>query len=192
MSQNCAELSSEEYILRVAAEFGLTDFAKKILYDGRFMEWSGSGSPDKHHYGRGGLLQHTYEVIKLAMGMCDSYDKFIDKRLVFIGALMHDVGKIRCYKCTSKETDSWEGTLHKSRVYHVVESALIWQQIADATLIPHLTEEDYDHITHIILAHHGCKEWGSPVRPQTKEAWIVHLADSASARLNDNLKSQNL
>ena len=38
-------------------------------------------------------------------------------------------------------------------------------------------------IKHIILAHHGKKEWGSPVVPQTPEAYAVFLADYTSSKL---------
>ena len=44
------------------AEYSL---ASNILNDERFLEWSGSSSPDKHHYGTNGLLLHTLEVTKL-------------------------------------------------------------------------------------------------------------------------------
>jgi 3'-5' exoribonuclease len=33
-----------------------------------------------------------------------------------------------------------------------------------------------------MLAHHGRKEWGSPVEPATNEAWILHAADMMSSR----------
>ena len=38
-------------------------------------------------------------------------------------------------------------------------------------------EELENHITHIILSHHGKYEWGSPRMPKTVEACIVHQAD---------------
>jgi 23S rRNA maturation-related 3'-5' exoribonuclease YhaM len=44
---------------------------------------------------------------------------------------------------------------------------------------------DPSNITHNILSHHGMREWGSPVAPATKEAWILHLCDNMSARLDD-------
>ena len=37
-------------------------------------------------------------------------------------------------------------------------------------------------IQHLILAHHGTLEFGSPVRPMTLEAEIVHWADESSAK----------
>ena len=38
-------------------------------------------------------------------------------------------------------------------------------------------------VNHMLLAHHGRLEWGSPVTPQSMNAFIVHLADLLDARL---------
>jgi hypothetical protein len=40
-------------------------------------------------------------------------------------------------------------------------------------------------LQHLILSHHGSLEFGSPVRPLTAEAEIVHRADDASAKSAD-------
>ena len=37
---------------------------------------------------------------------------------------------------------------------------------------------------HIILAHHGEYEYGSPKIPQTKEAYLVHLVDYMDSKMN--------
>jgi 3'-5' exoribonuclease len=37
-------------------------------------------------------------------------------------------------------------------------------------------------LEHMILSHHGHLEYGSPVRPLTLEAEILHFADDASAK----------
>jgi len=53
-----------------------------------------------------------------------------------------------------------------------------------------LIEEDADFppeaaklLRHIIVAHHGMREKGSPVVPQTREAIIVHYCDDMTARI---------
>jgi 23S rRNA maturation-related 3'-5' exoribonuclease YhaM len=56
------------------------------------------------------------------------------------------------------------------------------------TLQPWFKDNDNinpDNIIHNILSHHGKREYGSPVSPATKEAWILHQADNLSARLDD-------
>jgi 3'-5' exoribonuclease len=40
--------------------------------------------------------------------------------------------------------------------------------------------ERAEELLHIILSHHGCLEWGSPVEPATREAMLVHAMDKLS------------
>ena len=37
---------------------------------------------------------------------------------------------------------------------------------------------------HVILAHHGKQEYGSPVLPQLMEAEIIHYIDDMDAKMN--------
>ena len=37
---------------------------------------------------------------------------------------------------------------------------------------------------HIILSHHGKRDWGSPVEYRCKEAYLIHQADMISSRTN--------
>lgn len=39
------------------------------------------------------------------------------------------------------------------------------------------------HLRHLILSHHGTKEWGSPTEPRTYEAFILHYVDNLDARM---------
>jgi 3'-5' exoribonuclease len=45
---------------------------------------------------------------------------------------------------------------------------------------PHYTKM---HIKHILLAHHGEYEYGSPKIPQTSEAYLVHLIDMMDSKM---------
>jgi 23S rRNA maturation-related 3'-5' exoribonuclease YhaM len=76
--------------------------------------------------------------------------------------------------------DHFSEDLHKKRIHHITRSALIWGEIAKDNRY-----KDIDEVLHAILAHHGNKEFGSPVSPQTKLAWMLHLCDGISARMND-------
>ncbi|HEY3187441.1 MAG TPA: hypothetical protein VGJ70_08195 [Solirubrobacteraceae bacterium] len=38
-------------------------------------------------------------------------------------------------------------------------------------------------LLHVILAHHGCLEHGSPVAPGTREAALVHAIDDLSGQM---------
>src|SRR5690606_24964947 len=39
------------------------------------------------------------------------------------------------------------------------------------------------HLKHILLAHHGEYEYGSPKVPQTSEAFLVHLIDLMDSKM---------
>jgi 3'-5' exoribonuclease len=39
-------------------------------------------------------------------------------------------------------------------------------------------------VKHLVLAHHGKLEYGSPVMPQTLEALIVHYIDDLDSKVN--------
>ena len=49
---------------------------------------------------------------------------------------------------------------------------------------PHELEEK---LIHLVLSHHGMKEYGSPVEPQIKEAEILHYLDILDSKLTDSL-----
>ena len=163
---------------------------RPVIERAYFQEWSGSGSPDKHHYGDGGLLRHTYEVVE--------YCRMITRQHLFqtgneikineliIAAVWHDYGKIWDYQ---KDKDGVWGKHndHARRIHHISRSAIEFSRIMDCLELggtPNF-KFDFDLIIHCILSHHGYREWGSPVSPDCKEAWILHLADSLSARLDD-------
>lgn len=148
-----------------------------------FAECSGSSKEHQHHYGDGGLAKHTREVIEIAV-MNAKYVVALGKHHfsaleVFYSAFFHDVGKMYDY---AKVDGKWVGTEHKRRIHHIARSALIWQKFAESI---NATPELTDNVLHAILAHHGQREWGSPVAPKTALAWLLHLSDGISARMDD-------
>lgn len=158
------------------------DIARPVLADPRFPIWSGSSKKGQHHYGKGGLILHTSEVIDLCLNNNHYLDYGIPSSYLFLAALYHDVGKMWDYRPVKDDLSEWEGTDHKRNIHHISRSAIEWNLAAakvgyDQTLT--------DEITHAILAHHGRREWGSPVAPKSKLAWMLHLCDGISARMND-------
>ena len=150
-----------------------------------FVSWSACRFPDGHHYGWGGMGEHLLEVVKTCLNMADFYIERgyqIDKKLLFIAALFHDVGKYYDYEPVGLGTD-WDATDHKFKIHHISKGYLIWNQTVDAGKYG-FTEEFVEHVSHCILSHHRAPEWGSPVEPQTMEAVILHHCDSISASIN--------
>lgn len=180
-------------LYRLTVKYNVVDLAKVIFDDYRFFIWSGSSKPYTHHYGPGKLALHTLEVVELCLSTNDQMDRWgkkVDEQSLFLAALFHDVGKMWDYEPVSigwngKEglTDykDWQSTRHKRQIYHLPRSAIVWSH----AMKDHGYSDPEDQILHAILAHHGQKDYGSPVTPQTRMAWILHLCDSISARLDD-------
>ncbi len=170
-------------------------FVKPVLEDPRFSTWSGAGSDKHHHYGDGGLLLHTYEVYRYAEligcehnSTCRSLKARVNPQELFISVIWHDYGKIWDYQ--KDEEGTWgKHNGHARQIHHISRSALEWNNYANN--LPWMDDGgdimgvSTQNVTHNILSHHGQREWGSPVAPSTREAWILHLADNLSARLDD-------
>jgi 3'-5' exoribonuclease len=164
----------------LAAYFKVECLCKIVLEDKRFPHWSGSSKPEQHHYGSGRLIEHTLEVVELCLQNNKFFppNKQVEEHKVFLAALFHDVGKMWDYEWT--DSSGWGGSWHKRNIHHISRSALVWNQVA----IEHNLEYA-DEILHAILAHHGLREWGSPVAPNSRLAWLLHLCDGLSARMDD-------
>lgn len=159
------------------------DIAAVVIADPRFELWSGSSKSHQHHYGKGGLVQHTHEVVDLCFTNIAALQLNLDPKEVYLSALFHDCGKMWDYEPVDDSYSEWQGNEHKRLIHHISRSALVW----NSACIQHSFEygKYADRVTHNILSHHGLREWGSPVMPKTKTAWLLHLCDSISARMND-------
>ena len=134
------------------------------------------GGSEHHHNFEGGLLVHTAEVVRLCEAMAGPG---VDRTVLLTAAIWHDVGKIYEYEFAN-DGIKIEKTLYQKRIGHVVGSYLEFREY----LFPvgQYTAAQQEAIGHCMLAHHGRREWGSPVEPQTKEAYILHSADMLSSR----------
>jgi 3'-5' exoribonuclease len=177
-----------------AGTLGVAQWAEPVLTMEELTKCSGSSKPESHHYGTGGLIWHIQEVAKL----CDRNNEIlgtpVDPGALFLAALYHDVGKIWDYAEQDEQIVThrgplgrpvhtptvrvWGPTPHKDLIHHINRSALVWMNHSNGYPFR-------DEVWHAILAHHGLAEWGSPVQPQTKLAWLLHLCDNLSARIDD-------
>ena len=182
-----------EQIESIAKALGVLAVSEPVLRDPRFGLWSGASKENQHHYGEGGLATHTLEVIELCL-LNNKYflplNKSVNEQALFLAALYHDTGKMWDYEQTHVgKYDSWRGTTHKRQIHHISRSALFWNSVA--TRVDFWSDSgdvfdwDRDDVLHAILAHHGQREWGSPVSPNSRLAWLLHLCDGMSARLDD-------
>jgi 3'-5' exoribonuclease len=143
------------------------------------------GSAEHHHNYRYGLLQHTQEVMANVSAMC--YGNPSTELVTAV--IWHDYMKIRDYSINAdgKITKEAYGKL----INHVSGSAIAFEKFAVECKVP---PEFRERVLHLILSHHGRKEWGSPIEPATAEAFILHAADMMSSRgcniLESSIKSR--
>ena len=170
----------------LARSFGpdVARLSEAVLGNPDFAVWSACVGT-KHHYGRGGLQEHTHEVVVLCLANRDLFvggGHVVSARTLFLAALFHDIGKLRDYVPADETMDNWTAAPHKRTIHHISRSALMWAQaIRDTGCCADVEDE----VLHAILAHHGQRAFGSPVFPKTREAWLLHLCDNLSARMDD-------
>lgn len=126
-----------------------------------------------HHAFCGGLLNHTYQMLHMLEGLypCLPYPVRLDHCTLAI--LFHDYGKVMTY------TRSGDNQPIAYQLGHVYISANALQQELERR---NIAQEEVNAIVHIVLAHHGQLEFGSPVMPCSMEAVIVHMLDNISAK----------
>ena len=145
-----------------------------------------SSAVSVHHVGAGGNLVHTCEVALLASKIAAGLQILgynVNKDLCIAGALLHDIGKVDTYEIDGPAVNmSTDGTLsdHIALGFNRLQQSVVAQQHPDITRL----------LGHIILSHHGSKEFGSPVTPKFMEAYVVNYADGLSAMM-DTLRSYN-
>ena len=131
-----------------------------------------------HHACLGGLLEHTLGVARLADSIATLYPA-VDRSLLIAGAILHDLGKLIEFSYESFPYDySDRGRL----VGHMVLGIeMIQEKVTGMTDFP---EETATRLKHLILAHHGRHEFGSPVLPMMLEAFILHFIDDLDAKVD--------
>ena len=133
-----------------------------------------------HHAYAGGLLEHSVSVAIGAKDMAKHYEDFkspVDVDIVVAGALLHDIGKIESYYAEPAPAMKTAGNV----IEHIFLGYGMFMKFAE---LENLSENVKLAIAHIIISHHGRKEFGSPVLPETPEAFIVSAADDVDFKIN--------
>lgn len=131
-----------------------------------------------HHNYIGGLLEHSLEVADFCRSFIQLYP-VLDRSLLLCGALLHDVGKIEEYDTGSL---NFELTTRGKLLGHI---AIGKEMLEDRVKrIADFPERLHLELAHMLLSHHGKREWGSPEVPKTFPAFALFHADFISARLN--------
>jgi 3'-5' exoribonuclease len=154
-------------------------------YGARFRR--SAAARGNHHARRGGLLEHTSRMMECALSLSRVYPE-LNRDLLIAGVLFHDTGKL-WETCPPEQGFGIEPELRGELLGHLsigIELVnALWRELSKEgweTLSPP-SEEVRLHLLHLIAAHHGQLEFGSPVLPKTPEAAILHFIDNIDARL---------
>ncbi|MBI4495900.1 MAG: HD domain-containing protein [Deltaproteobacteria bacterium] len=194
----CAEgeAQPEDFLPRTEADVEgmfaeLTDIAGKVKHPflrrllasfledeplmGRFKK--APAAKAMHHVHLGGLLEHTLSVTRLVQLVGPRYRR-MNQDLLVTGAILHDLGKIAelSYDRSFDYTDPGRLLGHIVLAVELVEEKI--------KAIPEFPETLAMLLKHLILSHHGEYAFGSPKRPKTLEALLLHFLDDLDAKVN--------
>ena len=129
-----------------------------------------------HHAWLGGLLEHVVSLLGLADRVAAHYP-MLDRDLLLTGVILHDLGKIRELSWETGFEYTIEGVLlgHIQMGTEIVEKTI-------ATL-PGFPGRLRTLVIHMILAHHGKLEFGSPKLPMIPEALVLNFVDDLDAKM---------
>lgn len=139
-----------------------------------FMQWPAAVS--HHHAVVGGLLWHSFTMLKVAQALQTVYDHLIlDWELLFSGVILHDFGKI-----VEIDREALRFSERGMLLGHISIMQAEIQVLAHELQINH---HDVTLLQHMVLASHGKMEFGSPVPPRLIEAELLSFIDNMDARL---------
>lgn len=129
-----------------------------------------------HHPYLGGLLEHSLSLLRLCKIVGSHYEG-IDIDLLQTGAVLHDFGKIDelSYERAFGYTNDGQMIGHLA-----METIFVAEQIAR---VPGFPEDLRRHLLHMLLAHHGKLEHGSPKLPMTPEALMLAYLDDLDSKV---------
>ena len=158
-----------------------------------------------HHAWIGGLLEHVLSLVRVCLAIVPFYPE-VDPDLLLTGAILHDIGKVRELSWRS----SFDYTLEGQLIGHIsIAQGMLHEKIAALNAAAAIREAGIGSglqptestapqeralapgpfppqlrllIEHMILAHHGKLEFGSPKLPMTPEAMLLSALDDLEAK----------
>lgn len=135
-----------------------------------------SAAKSVHHGFSGGLLEHTLSVVKFCEYMIGAYP-ILNADLLYAAAICHDMGKTKELSPFPDNDYTDDGQL----LGHIIIGVEMVSEAAGS--IPEFPARLASELKHCIVSHHGELEYGSPKKPALAEAFALHFADSADAKM---------
>jgi 3'-5' exoribonuclease len=164
----------------------LRQLVLKILSDHSEMFKKMQAAQNLHHSYTGGLLEHVWSMTRVAGVLVDHYAMYyeklkppLNKGVVIAAIILHDIGKLRELRYHPVEA-------RYTKEGHLIGHILMGRDLVrdTARAIEGFPEETLLLLEHAIVAHHGKREFGAPVLPQTVEAILVSYIDELDAKMN--------
>ena len=114
-------------------------------------------------------------MLEIAKSLCNIYP-LLNRSLLYSSIILHDLGKVRELSGPVATTYTVEGNL----LGHI---SIASDEVAAAKELG-IDGEEVMLLRHMILAHHGKMEFGSPKLPHLKEAEILFFIDNIDAKMN--------
>ena len=150
-----------------------------------------AGARSYHHARRGGLVEHVAQMMRVATELVPLYPQ-LNLDLLIAGVLFHDAGKL--WENHLPDTGFTMGYDERGELMGHISIGLelvnsLWRKVLTeenartwSSLRP-ASEDVRMHLLHLVGAHHGEPQFGSPVSPKTPEAMALNYIDNLDARM---------
>src|SRR6476620_1859171 len=183
-----------EYICERTKSLG--DPRLRALGEAFIAEWGDrfrrtAGARSYHHARRGGLVEHTAQMMRVADQIVPLYPQ-LNRDLLVAGILFHDAGKL--WENHLPETSFTMGFDERGELMGHISIGLelvnsLWRKLQASEgaaswggLSP-ASEDVRLHLLHLIGAHPAEPQFGTPVSPKTPEAMALNYIDNLDARM---------
>lgn len=146
----------------------------------------GPAAKSMHHAYPVGLLEHVLSIVKMLDFMAAHYAPFVNRDLMLVGGFMHDLAKIWELQFEKTTDYTTEGRFigHLVMGVELIESKIRELESKEGRLPGPFPIEKKLLAKHMVLAHHGKLEYGSPKEPVCIEALLVHMIDDLDSKVN--------
>jgi len=170
-------------LLRSITDPSLRNLADCISIDDAFIEQlsKAPAGVKLHHAYSGGLLEHSLQMMEIAVRIAELYP-VLNRDLLLMGACLHDIGKTRELAFGNEMYYTDQGQLLGHSFLGV---EILNEKIAEAEK---LAGEPFDAemamlLKHMLVSHHGTYENQCTKLPMSLEAMTLHFIDSIDSKI---------
>lgn len=165
-----AEVKDPEYKSLLVAVFNDVEVRNNFV--------SGIGGVYHHHNYIGGLMEHTLQVTRIALGAIDAPFAFpnLNRDLIITGGILHDIGKTKEYLFTKAISYNTNAIEHRYEGVAMLDLIIYKNELS-------IAPEKLKLVKNIIMSHHGSFGDAS-IKIESPEGVVIHHSDCISAFVN--------